>query len=343
MKQKFVFFFIFIFIGLSICVVGYFLLSETPEKKTLRVLTYSSFSGVYGPGRILKKRFELFCKCEVQWFLTEDSTALLQRFLIVPDIDMVIGWDQITGVSAQNEKWVDLSFLREDFIKTKTPDDFDAGLFFQNPYFLPIDWAPIGFLYKNENLNIKSLKSLYEIKGQISFPEPRTSSLGLQFYYWIYEVFKRDTKQISRFLKKLKKRIYGPVFSWSLAYGFFQKGQVSMSLSYLSSLLYHQKEEPEKSYFFSYFKEGQAYQAEYISVSLTAKNRQLALDFVKFLLSEEAQSLIQERHYMFSVSKSLPVHSLLKQKQLQLISYKWMDEFIKNKKSLLKLWEENLY
>ena len=341
MKQKILFFFLcmILFAG----AIGYFLSSKTSERKTLRVLTYSSFSGVYGPGRILKERFESFCECEVQWFLTEDSTALLQRFLMVPDIDMIIGWDQITGVSAGNEEWEDLSFLKEDFIKTKTQNDFGAGIFFQNPSFLPIHWAPIGFLYKKKELNIKSLKTLYEIKGKISFPEPRASSLGLQFYYWIYEVFKRDTKQISDFLNKLKQKVYGPVFSWSLAYGFFQKGQVDMSLSYLSSLLYHQKEEPEKPYFFSYFEEGQAYQVEYVSVSQSAKNKKLAFDFLKFLLSEEAQKLIQERHYMFSVSKKMSVHFLLKEKSVQLISYKWLDEFIKNKQPFLKLWEKNLY
>ena len=162
-------------------------------------------------------------------------------------------------------------------------------------------------------------------------------------YYWIYEVFKGDEKQIADFLKKLKNKIYGPVFSWSLAYGFFQKGQTDMSLSYLSSLLYHQKEQPGDSYSFSYFEEGQAYQIEYISVSRNSNSRELALKFAEFLLSKKIQKEIQERHYMFPVSKEIVDHKFLKQKPIKFISYRRLNEFISRKKDMLKLWEDSLY
>ena len=197
MKYKIIFF--FLLVSFIVLVTGYFLLSKTSQKNTLRVLTYSSFAGVYGPGRMIKKQFESFCECKVLWFLAEDSTALLQRFILIPDIDVIIGWDQITLQSIKGQHWEDLSFLKKKFVKTEIQNDLNAGLFFQNPYFLPLDWAPIGFLYKDKNKNIKSLKSLFEIEGRISFPEPRTSTLGLQLYYWIYEIFEGDEKRFSVF------------------------------------------------------------------------------------------------------------------------------------------------
>ena len=341
-KHKNLFFSLLCFFVLIAWFFSFYFLSKNPPKKNLKILTYSSFTGVYGPGRILKERFEIFCECELQWFLAEDSTALLQRFSIVPTIDIVIGWDQITLRSAKSKNWEDLSSLRKEFVKSEEKP-FNKEFFFQDPYFLPIDWAPIGFLYKDTSLNTKSLKSLFEINGKISFPEPRTSTLGLQLYYWIYEVFEGDKKQVADFLKKLKDKIYGPVFSWSMAYGFFQKGQTDMSLSYLSSLLYHQKEQTKESYFFSFFEEGQPYQVEYVSVSQASTNKELALEFAKFLLLKENQKLMQERHYMFPVSKELTSHNLLKLNQIKFISYRKLNKFIQKKKELLKLWEENLY
>ena len=73
------------------------------QKETVKVLTYSSFAGVYGPGRMIKTQFESLCECKVLWFLAEDSTALLQRFTLLSDIDVVIGWDQITLKSAKDK------------------------------------------------------------------------------------------------------------------------------------------------------------------------------------------------------------------------------------------------
>lgn len=333
----------FIVFLLTTTLILLFFLTKKPEKQTLRLLTYSSFAGVYGPGKPIEKIFEKTCNCKLQWFLAEDSTALLQRFSIIPNMDLIIGWDQITLKSAQTEKWEELSALREELISPKITSILKSE-FFLNPHFLPIDWAPIGFLYKNKTLSsIQSLKSMLKITGQISFPEPGTSALGLQWYYWIYEIFQGDKKQIADFLKKLQGKVYGPVFSWSMAYGFFQKGKTDMSLSYLSSLFYHQKEEPEKSYFFSFFKEGHPYQVEYISISQSSKNKKLAVQFAKFLLSQEAQQILQEKHYMFSVSKGMPIHNILKKKKLQTISYDYLDSFLQKKDELLYLWTEILY
>ena len=314
----------------------YFLISFTSSQKpSLKILTYSSFVGVYGPGPDIKQEFEAVCNCELQWFLVEDSTALLQRFLFLPEIDMVIGWDQITWPVSHQELWADLSFLKK-FLSIESP-------FLKSSVFIPLDWSPIGFIYKKSEYKISNLKALKNFKAKISFPEPRASTLGLQFYYWIYEVFKGDKNLISQFLEEFKTHVYGPVFSWSLAYGFFKQGQTQMALSYLSSLLYHQKEEPNQSYFFAEFEEGHPYQLEFFSVSKNSKNKKLALNFAEFLLSKKAQEIILEKHYMLPVSKQFPANSLLHLKKPKLLSYKKLDEFIKNKQNLLELWEKKLH
>ena len=337
MKNKYFFLFglALVFVIISSLAFSFFHL-KPPFKPHLKILTYSSFAGVYGPGQMIKTQFELVCRCKVQWFLVEDSTLLFQRFSLLSQIDLVIGWDQITLKGVEKDLWENLSFFKKKLNPT-------TKSFFQSDFFFPFDWAPIGFLYKGKKINIYSLKSLFEMEGKISFPEPRTSTLGLQFYYWIYEVFEADKKRIIKFLRNIKEKIYGPVFSWSMAYGLFQKGKTNMSLSYLSSLLYHHQNPKEEDYRFAYFEEGHPYQVEYMSVSKNSKNKALALRFAQFLLSEKIQNHILETNYMFSVSKKNFSHQLLKESSLQFLSYKKLDLFIKNKKELLDLWKKNLY
>ncbi|MBC6414933.1 MAG: thiamine ABC transporter substrate-binding protein [Bdellovibrionales bacterium] len=296
---------------------------------TLKVLTYSSFAGAYGPGPLLKEEFEKKCSCRLQWFLSEDSTSLLQRFTILRNIDVVLGWDQITKLSLNKENWKDLSFLKKYLLENP---------FLNSPFFIPFDWSPIGFIYKDDKYKISSFSELKDFSGWISFPEPRTSNLGLQFYYWIYEWSQGDLEKISLFLKQIQNKIYGSVPSWSLSYGFFRKGQTQLSLSYLSSLLYHQKEEPGQDYFFAEFKEGHPYQVEFFSISESTKNKDLALQFARLLLSEKGQKILLNRHYMFPVSKSFEKKD---KREVSLLDYNRLEEFIDKKQDLLNLWDQS--
>ena len=328
--------------------------SKPLDPPRLKVLTYSSFAGVYGPGPVLKKEFEKSCQCEVQWFLAEDSTALLKNFLMIKEIDMVLGWDQITKRQADKDLWEKISgFNNKIFLEPKVlpknnsqasqkelPPHQKVLRLFKDDFFIPFDWSPIGFIYKNKTYKISNLKDLSNFKAKISFPEPRASNLGLQFYYWIYEHFKGDSKQIATFLKSLKNKVYGPVFSWSQSYGFFRKGQTQLSLSYLSSLLYHQKEEPQQKYFFADFpKESQAYHVEFFSISKKSKNKTLAFKFAQLLLSKSGQEILLDKNYMFPV---LPDNSL-PFKPIPALKYDRLEEFLTKKQQLLDLWEQNLY
>ena len=54
-----------------------------------------------------------------------------------------------------------------------------------------------------------------------------------------------DLVKLKELVKSIKKSAYGPITSWSLAYGLFRRGRVGMSLSYLTSLAYHQLEEKD--------------------------------------------------------------------------------------------------
>ena len=302
----------------------------------LKILTYSSFAGAYGPGPALKKEFEKNCSCEIQWFLSEDSTLLSQRFHLLPKIDMVVGWDQITKLSAKREAWEKLSFLQEQIVFPKESP-------FQSDFFIPFDWSPIGFLSKNKlqkkrGTFISNLKELKEFSGRFSIPEPRTSNLGLQFYYWLYETYKGDIEKIALYLNQIQDQLYGPVPSWSLAYGFFRKDQIDLGFSYLSSLLYHEKEELDQKYFFITFETAHPYQVEFFSISKKAKNKDLAFKFGKLLLSEKGQKILIDKNYMFPVSMNYQFKEMP-----SLLNYQLLDSFITKKTELLDLWKKSLY
>lgn len=306
----------------------------------LKILTYSSFAGAYGPGSVLKEEFEKHCSCQVQWFLAEDSTLLAQRFQLLPQTDMILGWDQITklssltGLSETSKVWENLSSLNVfhtaflELIHSQEKWDF----------FIPYNWSPIGFLSKEALSKPSSLEDLKSFEGRFSIPEPRTSNLGLQFYYWLYEHYQADLKKIEEYLKQIKAKLYSPVPSWSMAYGFFRKGTTDLGFSYLSSLIYHEREEPHQSFFFLDFELAHPYQMEFFSISKKSKNKSLAFRFAKLLLSQKGQEILMSHNYMFPVSVE---HNLTKTPEL--LDYDLLEAFIANKQELLDLWESSLH
>ena len=188
---------------------------------------------------------------------------------------------------------------------------------------------------------MQSLQDLSLLPKKISFPEPRTSTLGLQFYYWMYSQAS-SMENLKSLLKKLKNTIYGSLSSWSLSYGLFQKNHVDMSLSYLTSLIYHHKEQRDTRYKFAYFKEGHPYQVEFAGIPASCVNCNLAQDFVLFLTKPPVQKILLETHYMLPVIKNFNTQDFLQLRLPKLISYKRLEEFLDKKQQLLKMWQEVL-
>ena len=312
----------------------YVIVQPSSKKPVLRILTYSSFVSLYGPGRRLQKEFEKTCFCKIEWVVAEDSTGLIQRLALPLKTDLVIGLDQLSLLKTNHLLWKKLSVRKELFVP-EVKEFLDSS-------FIPINWAPIGWIYKAGGLKPPArLLDMPLLQGKISFPDPHSSTLGRQWYYWIYSYFSGRREEIKNFLQKLKPKIYGRINSWSLAYAFFQKGHSDMSLSYLSSLAYHSGENSKSPYRFAYFKEGHPYQVEFAGILKTEKNTAAA--FVKFLLSGSAQTLIMETHYMFPAIKGVSNTVFLKLKPPDLISYKDIKSFQAQQPALLKLWQDTLY
>ncbi|MCY4512298.1 MAG: thiamine ABC transporter substrate-binding protein [Bdellovibrionales bacterium] len=329
---------VFILIFIFGVTIGVFLWGSSPSpplfsKPALTLLTYSSYGGVYGPARKLKTEFEKNCQCEVRLLLAEDSTRLVQRLQLKIPVDLVIGLDQISLTVAKQFSWKKHPISPETFISEVRV--------FQSPFFLPVDWSPIGWIYKGPSLKrIKNFSDMLSLQETISFPEPDTSTLGLQLYYWLYEEAGGDLITLKKLIKSIKKAAYGPMTSWSLAYGLFRRGRVGMSLSYLTSLAYHQLEEKDFSYRFVYFDRGHPWQVEFAAVPATCRQCSLSLRFMKFLMTPIAQKIIRDNHFMLPVISEMQSEGFSRLKIPKKISYESLPEFLKKKEELFKIWKQ---
>lgn len=329
--KKFYILIITVFI-LAISIYRY-LPSSSSSKKVLRVMTYSSFLNIFGPGEHIKKEFEKICACHIKWIRVTDSTLFIQRLHLKKDgfkTDVVLGLDQLSLKNAELLPWKNIIIDKNIF--TSPAKNFVSHKF------IPYDWSPMSFIskIKRDKINLKDLLN-QEFKYKISLPYPRTSTVGFQFYYWIWSVFKNKTAD---FLKDLKSQLYGMSPSWSISYALFQRGHVLLSFSYLSSLLYHAQQK-QKDFYAVSFKQGHPFQVELAGVSGFCTQCELAQKFVHFLLTPAIQQILYKKNYMLPVTylSSQSVKLLFKQK---LISYKQLDTFLELKKHRLDMWDKIL-
>lgn len=303
--KHFISFIIFIFIGLFLAVINKNDENKPQETKpVLRVFGYASFTGQWGPGPQLKALFEKDCECQVEFIEGSDSGILLQRLKIEGDslgADLVVGLDQFDLQKALAEqKWRELSISGLDVY-----DEVKPAL--KNSYFVPYDWGVIAFVVRRGELTKtpNSLDDLLasELKRKIALQDPRTSSPGLQFLYWVIHAKGED--EGFKFIRKTMEQVHSYSPTWSAAYGLFTKKQARAALSYVTSPVYHQVEEKNLDYLALEFKEGHPIQYEFMGIPEFCKNCELAERFVNLMLSEQGQKLIMEKNYMFPIIKNI--------------------------------------
>ena len=235
----------------------------------LVVLTHSSFRSATGPGPRLKQIFEGRCQCQVQFISTGSGHLLLHRLQLKAKepIDVVIGLDPLSLPQAfEKIKWKSIDYPRQYLhpqVQAHT-----------TPHFLAYNYSPLSLISRHPTPS--SWAEIWRRQPSISLQDPRTSSLGLQFVFWMYAINRarplvgleasqegptHDTAHphptinpgpatepgsttepghqdiMLHFIKKLNIHSLSP--SWSTAYALFRTGQSDMSFSYLSSLVYH--------------------------------------------------------------------------------------------------------
>jgi thiamine transport system substrate-binding protein len=266
------------------------------DARVLTVYTYGSFPGEYGPGGVIKERFEDVCECTLEWVTSDDAGTLLSRLRLEgasTAADVVLGLDtnlmaeaKATGLFAPH------SFEFGDL-------DLDLPVAWTDDTFLPFDWGWFAFVYDETRLPSppQSLAELVDGDGPpITIQDPRTSTPGLGLLLWLRNVYGDEAGAA---WERLAPKIVTVTQGWSEAYGLFLEGEAEMVLSYTSSPAYHVAVEGDARYKAAIFPEGHELQVEVAAMTATADDPELARAFLAFMLADPFQSAIPEGNWMY--------------------------------------------
>lgn len=149
----------------------------------------------------------------------------------------------------------------------------------------------------------------------------------------------------SQLLLQLKKWIHTNIHSvapsWSTAYGLFKQKKVDLVYSYLTSPVYHWVEDKDYKYNSLDLAEPLSVQVELVAIPDRCRECDLAQQFIKFLLSPDAQKIIMNKNYMLPVVEGVVQGTEFEKVKIpQLIP---TERYLNwNKKKYLSIWKKAL-
>jgi thiamine transport system substrate-binding protein len=263
----------------------------------LVVYTYDSFTSDWGPGPKVKTAFEEKCSCTLELVGLSDGVAMLNRLKLEganSRADILLGIDTNLTADARNSGLFASHGLSLQVSALPNP--------WQDDLFLPYDFGYFAFVYNQEKLANPpaSLRQLVENTGgpTLLIQDPRTSTPGLGLLLWMKKVFGEESDQA---WAQLSPRIVTVSKGWSEAYGLFLKGEADMVLSYTTSPAYHLIAEQDSRFAAARFEEGHYQQIEVAGIVQTSQQKQLAREFLEFMISEDFQKIIPTTNWMYPV------------------------------------------
>jgi thiamine transport system substrate-binding protein len=276
------------------------------EKPTLTVYTYSGFPSEYGPGGVIKERFEAVCGCTLEWVTSDDAGTILSRLKLEgagTTADVVLGLDTNLITDAQAS-----GLFQPHQVESAK---LDLPIEWNDDTFLPFDWGWFAFVYDKRKVPNPptSLKELVESEDgpAIVIEDPRTSTPGLGLLVWMRSVFGDGAAEA---WNKLAPKVVTVTPGWTEAYGMFLKGEADMVLSYTTSPAYHIAVDKDPNYDSAIFSEGHYLEIEVAGVTKSTDQPELAREFLQFMVSEPFQSAIPEGNWMYPAKmpdEGLPV------------------------------------
>ena len=261
-------------------------------RQNLVVYTYDSFNSDWGPGPQIEKAFENICDCDLKFVTAGDGAALLAKLRLEGNktkADVVIGLDTNLLQSAKDSGL---------FSPHNLNISLDLPIAWRDETFMPFDWGYCTFVFhKSKTTNIpKSFEELAKSDLKIAIQDPRSSTPGLGLVLWIEKLYNNESKT---FWRQLADNVVTVTPGWSEAYGLFIEGEVDGVLSYTTSPAYHKVAENDNSKVAAIFDEGHLIQIEVGAILENSEKKQLAADFLAFMTSSQAQSIIPTTNWMY--------------------------------------------
>ena len=262
---------------------------------TLTVYTYDSFTSDWGPGPKVKQAFEAQCDCKLELVGLEDGVSMLNRLKLEGNntrADLVLGIDTNLTAEARATGLFEPHGLKME--SSSLPQPWDDKVF------LPYDYGYFAFVYNREQLKNPptSLRQLIEDENgpTILVQDPRTSTPGLGLLLWVKKVYGDRSDEA---WAKLSPRIITVSKGWSEAYGLFLKNEADMVLSYTTSPAYHIIAEQDQRFAAARFSEGHYQQIEVAGMVRGSQQKNLAREFLQFMLSDRFQRIIPTTNWMY--------------------------------------------
>jgi thiamine transport system substrate-binding protein len=270
-------------------------LATSAHAADLTVYTYDSFVSEWGPGPQLEAAFEEFCQCDLAFIAVDDGVSILNRLRIEKDktkADVLLGLDDSLTEVTRRESLVQPHGIALNGLK--------AELQWQDQDFVPYDYGFFSFVYNTNKVKqpVTSLKALINSNASVIYQDPRTSTPGQGLMLWVKAVYGDDSANA---WKQLASHTVTVTKGWWEAYSMFLEGDADYVLSYNTSPAYHVVTEEKTQYKAAAFSEGHVAQIEVAAISKYAKNPELAKQFLNFLISPQAQSIIPTANWMLPV------------------------------------------
>ena len=290
----------FIYIFLSIL-----LLTTVVKAEKLIIYTYDSFVSEWGPGPIIEKKFEETYQIDLELVAVDSAATLLNKVILEgknTNADIILGLDMNLFESAKKSNLFDKHSL------TDLNDKLYLPINWESEFFVPYNFGYFAFVYNNKKLK-NPPKSMYELinstDARIVIQDPRTSTPGLGLLTWMKVLYGNDAQNN---WKKLNKKIISVTKGWTDAYyNFFIAGEADLVLSYSSSPAAHIMFEENNDISASTFEEGNYISIEFAGILKSSRNKEMANNFLSFMISDDFQSVIPSTNIMYPVTNvSLP-------------------------------------
>ncbi|WP_020409043.1 thiamine ABC transporter substrate binding subunit [Hahella ganghwensis] len=307
--------------------------SDNAEKSTtLTIYTYDSFVSEWGPGPQLEKLFEEQCHCDLKFVGAEDGVSVLNRLRLEGDntkADVILGID-----NGLIEEARDTNLLQTHSVDTSVVKD---SLNWADKTFIPFDYGYFAFIYNAEKIKkpAESMQALLDSEASIIYQDPRTSTPGQGLMMWMNSVYGDNVDQA---WKQLAQQTVTVTKGWWEAYSMFLEGGSDYVLSYSTSPAYHMVAEGNTQYKAALFSEGHIAQIEVAAITRNTENRELANQFLNFLVSKEAQQIIPITNWMLPVIDGVELpeafDQLIQPRDIGFSS----DHIANNRKSWIREW-----
>ena len=313
------------------------------SEDTLKVLTYSSFIKPWGPGPHIAELFKEKTGIHIKWINAGNAGLILERLKFKSSVDrpdVIIGLDQFSILEARKiMKWQDVHSFQGKVGDNLLPE----GSEFHD--FLAYDWGPLSFVYREGEVEQpESLDDLLSEKytSSIILQDPRMSSPGLQFLFWV--LHEKGEENAFKFFDKLKSSIKVMAPSWSSSYSIFKVEKMSMVFSYMTSPYYHLLEENNDSFRAASFKHPHPVQVEYAGIPRSCVNCDKGKVLLSFLLEPEVQKILMEKNFMLPVEGAALEGSQFKvPKNIKFFDPVENWSLIRKKKELVDKWKKVFY